>query len=301
MVSTLVASVAAAYFQLRELDLELEISRRTLASRQESVRLIRIQEERGATSLLDVRQAEQLVYTASSQIPDLERLIEQQENQISVFLGKNPGPVMRGRTLTEQPHPPEIPAGLPSSLLARRPDILQAEEQLIAQNAQIGVARAAFWPQITLTAESGTESAALSELFSGPSGFWSFTASLTQPIFNAGRLRSNVRLAEALQQEAALAYQQTIQIAFREVSDALIGYRRTREFREQQALLAEAAGDAARLSDIRYKGGAASYLEVLTNETNYFAAQLNLTQAQLNELLAMVQLYNALGGGWQEK
>jgi multidrug efflux system outer membrane protein len=301
VVSTLVFNVASAYFQLRELDLELDISRRTLTSRQESLRLTRIQADRGATSLLDVRQAEQLVYTASSQIPDLERRIEQQENQISVLLGNNPGPVIRGRALTEQPHPPEIPAGLPSSLLARRPDILQAEAQLIAQNAQIGVARSAFYPQITLTGNGGTESAALSGLFSGPAGLWSFAANLTQPIFNAGRLRSNVRLAEAAQQEASLTYQQTIQSAFREVSDALIGYRRSREFREQQTLLAEAAGDAARLSNMRYKGGVASYLEVLTNETNYFSAQLNLTQAQLNELLAMVQLYNALGGGWQDQ
>jgi outer membrane protein, multidrug efflux system len=301
VISTLVFNLASAYFQLRELDLELEISRRTLVSRQESLRLTRIQADRGATSLLDVRQSEQLVYTASAQIPDLERRIEQQENQINVFLGRNPGAVTRGRALTEQPQPPEVPAGLPSSLLARRPDILQAEEQLIAQNALIGVARAAFYPQITLTAEGGTASAALSDLFSGPSGLWSFAANLTQPIFNAGRLRSNLRLVEAEQQQASLIYQQTIQTAFREVSDALIGYRKSREFREQQMLLTEAAGDASRLSNMRYKGGAASYLEVLTNETNYFAAELNLTQAQLNELLAMVQLYNALGGGWQNQ
>jgi multidrug efflux system outer membrane protein len=301
VVSTLVASLASAYFQLRELDLELEISRRTLASRQESLRLTTIQADRGATSLLDVRQAEQLVYTASSQIPDLERRIEQQENQISVFLGKNPGAVTRGRTLTDQPHPPEIPAGLPSLLLARRPDILQAEGQLIAQNARIGVARAAFWPQIALTGDGGTESVALTNLFTGPSMLWTVAANLTQPIFNAGRLRSNVRLAESLQQEASLMYQQTIRTAFREVSDALIGYRKSREFREQQTLLAAAAQDAARLSNIRYRGGAASYLEVLTSESNYFSAELNLTQAQLNELLAMVQLYNALGGGWQEQ
>ncbi|HMF61603.1 MAG TPA: efflux transporter outer membrane subunit [Vicinamibacterales bacterium] len=301
VISTLVSNLASAYFQLRELDLELEISRRTLASRRESLRLTRIQADRGATSLLDVRQSEQLVYTASAQIPDLERRIEQQENQISVLLGRNPGPVTRGRALTEQPHAPEIPAGLPSALLARRPDILQAEEQLIAQNAQIGVARAAFWPQITLTAQGGTESAALTGLFSGPSGLWSFAANLTQPIFNAGRLRSKVRLAEAQQQQASLTYQQTIQTAFREVSDALIGYRKSREVREEQMLLTEAARSASQLSDMRYRGGVASYLEVLTNETNYFSAQLNLTQAQLNELQTLVQLYNALGGGWQDQ
>jgi multidrug efflux system outer membrane protein len=301
VVSTLVSNLGSAYFQLRELDLELEISQRTLTSRQESLRLTRIQADRGATSLLDVRQAEQLVYIAAAQISDLERRIDQQENQISLLLGRNPGTVTRGGALTEQPHPPEIPAGLPSALLARRPDILQAEAQLIAQNAQIGVARAAFWPQITLTAEGGTASAALSGLFGGPAGLWSFAGNLTQPIFNAGRLRSNVRLAEARQQEASLAYQQTIQTAFREVSDALIGYRKGREVREEQMLLTDAARGAAQLSEMRYRGGVASYLEVLTSETNYFAAQLSLTQAQLNELLTMVQLYNALGGGWQDQ
>lgn len=299
VISTLVSDIATAYFQLRELDLELEISRSTLGSRQDSLKLTQLLADHGATSLLDVRQAEQLVFTAAEQVPDLERRIEQQENFINTLLGKYPGAVARGRKLTEQPHAPEVPAGLTSALLERRPDIRQAEQQLIAFNAQIGVAKAAYFPQINLTADAGYQSSALTSLFSGPAGLWSFGGQLTQPIFEGGRLRNNVRLTEAQKQEAVLVYQQTIQEAFREVSDALVGYRKSQEFRVQQELLTSSAQDAAHLSDIRYKGGAASYLEVLTNQTNYFSAELNLAQAQRNELLALVALYKALGGGWQ--
>jgi outer membrane protein, multidrug efflux system len=296
----LVANVATAYFSLRALDLQLEITRRTLASRQDSLRLTRILADGGSTSLLDVRQAEQLVFTAGSEIPSLEQQIEQQENFISTLLGNNPAPVPRGRSLTDQPYPPTVPTGLPSSLLERRPDIRQAEQQLIAANAQIGVARSQYFPQIALTADSGYESSALTALFTGPAGFWTFGSTLAQPIFTAGKLRSNVRLAEAQQQEAVLFYRETIQGAFRDVSDALIAYRKTQEFREQEQLLVNSAQDAARLSHMRYSGGVASYLEVLTNETNYFSAELNLVQAQLNELLALVQLYRGLGGGWEQ-
>jgi len=301
VISTLVSDVASAYFQLRELDLQLEISRRTLASRRDSLQLTRMLANGGATSMLDVRQAEQLVFTAAETIPDLERRIEQQENFISTLLGNNPGPVARGTKLTEQPHPPEIPAGLPSSLLERRPDIREAEAQLIAANAQIGVAKAAYFPQINLTAASGYQSSALTSLFSGPAGLWSFGGSLAQPIFAGGRIRSGVRFSEARQQEAVLVYQQTIQQAFRGVSDALVEYRKDREFREQQEQLALSAQDAAQLSEMRYRGGATSYLEVLTNETNYFDAELGLAQAQLNELLGLVSVYRNLGGGWQEQ
>jgi multidrug efflux system outer membrane protein len=193
-----------------------------------------------------------------------------------------------------------VPAGLPSALLERRPDIRQAEQQLIAFNAQIGVAKAAYFPQITLTGSGGTESTALTNLFSGPSGFFTIAGALSQPIFAGGRIKSGVRLAEAQQREAALTYQQTIQQAFRDVSDSLIAYRKDQEFRKQQELLTVSAQDAAHLSDLRYKGGATSYLEVLTNETNYFTAELNLAQAHLRELDALVQLYRALGGGWQQ-
>jgi outer membrane protein, multidrug efflux system len=300
VITELIENLTSGYFRLRALDLQLEISRRALASRQDSLRLTQLLAQGGSTSLLDVRQAEQLVFTASSEIPSLEQQIEQQENAISILLGNNPGPIPRGRKLTEQERPPTVPAGLPSSLLERRPDIRQGEEQLIAANAEIGVAKAAYFPQISLTGSSGYQSSALTNLFSGPAGFWNFGASLAQPIFTAGKLRSGVRLAEAQQQQALLFYQQTIQGAFRDVSDALIAYRKTQEFREQQQLLANAAQDAARLSQMRYSGGVASYLEVLTNDTNYFTAELGLAQAQLNELLALSQLYKALGGGWEQ-
>jgi multidrug efflux system outer membrane protein len=300
VVSTLVANVASAYFQLRSLDLQLEISKRTLNSRQESLRLTRILADGGSTSLLDVRQAEQLVFTASAEIPLLEQQIEQQENFLSILLGQNPGDIPRGQTLTEQRQPPEVPPGLPSSLLERRPDIQQAESQLVAANAEIGVARSAYFPQISLSGAGGFQSSALTSLFTGPAGAWSFGASLAQPIFTGGRLRSEVRLAEARQQTAALFYQQSIQGAFRSVSDALVAYHKTREFREQQELLFRSAEDAARLSHMRYNGGVTGYLEVLTNETNAFSAELGLVQARLNELLALVQLYQALGGGWQQ-
>jgi multidrug efflux system outer membrane protein len=297
--ATLVANVASGYFQIRALDLQLEISQRTLASRKESLQLTRTLEEHGFDTQLDVRQAEELVYTAAAQIPDLERQIEQQENSLSILLGNNPGAIPRGLKLTEQPHLPEVPAGLPSALLEQRPDIREAEEKLIAANAQIGVAKAAYFPQISLTGSAGYESPALESLFTGPAGLWSFGATLTQPIFQAGRLRSNVRLAEANQEESLLSYRQTIQGAFRDVSNALVAYRKYREFRLQEEHLMEAAQDAARLSGIRFKAGTTDYLEVLTNETNYFSDQLTVAQAQLNELQALVQLYQALGGGWR--
>jgi multidrug efflux system outer membrane protein len=300
VITSLIANVTGAYFQLRALDLQLEISQRTLASRRDSLRLTSLLAQGGSTSMLDVRQAEQLVFTAASEVPSLEQQIEQEENFISTLLGNNPAPIPRGRKLTEQEHPPTVPAGIPSSLLERRPDIRQAEEQLISANAQIGIARAAYFPQISLTATAGYQSSALTGLFSGPAGLWSFGGALVQPIFTAGKLRSNVRLTQAQQQEFLLRYQQTIQGAFREVSDSLVAYRRTQEFRRQQELLVASAQDATRLSHMRYSGGVASYLEVLTNDTNYFSAELGGVQAQLNELLALVELYKTLGGGWEQ-
>jgi multidrug efflux system outer membrane protein len=298
VISTVVSDVASAYFQLRELDLELEISSQTLASRRDSLRLTQLLADRGATSLLDVRQAEQLVFGAAASIPDLEERIEQQENFISALLGNNPQAVPRGRRLTDQPRAPEVPAGLPSALLERRPDIRQAEEQVVAANASIGVAKADYFPQIALTGTGGSQSSALTNLFGGPAGLWTLAASAAQPIFQGGRLRHRVELAETQQQEAALFYQRAIQQAFREVSDALIAYRRSQEFRIQQEQLTRSAEDATRLSNMRYSGGATSYLEVLDSETRKFAAQLNLAQAQLNELQSMVRIYRALGGGW---
>ncbi|MFY9909912.1 MAG: efflux transporter outer membrane subunit, partial [Candidatus Sulfotelmatobacter sp.] len=299
VIATLVAELAADYFQLRQLDLELEISKRTLNSREDSLHLTQTLEQHGINSLLDVRQSEQLVYTAATEVPDLERQVAQEENAISVLLGKNPGDVPRGLKLTEEPHAPGVPTGLPSPLLERRPDIREAEQNLIAANAQIGVARAAYFPQISLTGTAGYESPALTNLFTGPAGVWNLVGSLTQPIFEGGRLKSNVRLTEAQREQMTLVYQQTIQGAFRDVSNALIGYRKDREFRIQQEHLLAAAQDAAHLTEVRFKAGTTDYLEVLTNETNSFSAELGLAQAQGNELLALVQLYQALGGGWQ--
>jgi multidrug efflux system outer membrane protein len=300
VMATLVANVATAYFDLRELDLELEISKRTVGSRSESLKLTQSLEQHGLGSMLDVRQSEQLVFTASEEVPDLERQIAQEENALSILLGRNPGDIPRGLKLTEQPHAPEVPAGLPSSLLERRPDIREAEQSLIAANAQIGVARSAYFPQISLTGAAGFESPALTDLFTGPAGLWTFGASLTQPIFEGGRIKSNVRLTEAQREQFALTYEQTIQGAFRDVSNALVAYRKNREFTIQQEQLLKSAQDAARLSHVRFNAGTSDYLEVLTNETNSFNAELGLAQAEGNELIALVQLYQALGGGWQQ-
>jgi multidrug efflux system outer membrane protein len=300
VMATLVANVATAYFQLRQLDLQLEISKRTLGSRSESLKLTQTLEQHGLSSLLDVRQSEQLVFTAAAEVPDFERQVAQQENALSILLGQNPGDIPRGLKLTEQPHAPEVPSGLPSALLERRPDIREAEQNLVAANAQIGVARSAYFPQISLTGLAGFETPALTSLFTGPAGIWNFGASLSQPIFEGGRIKSNIRFTEAQREQFLLTYQQSIQGAFRDVSNGLVAYRKDREFRVQQEQLLKSAQDAARLSQVRFKAGTADYLEVLTNETNSFTAELGLAQAQGNELIALVQLYQALGGGWQQ-
>jgi outer membrane protein, multidrug efflux system len=299
VLASVVSNVATAYFTLRELDLALDVSNKTLAARQDSLRLTSVLAKNGSASTLDVRQSEQLVYTAAETIPDLERQIAQQENSLSILLGRNPGPIPRGRQLTEQPNPPAIPVGLPSQLLERRPDVREAEETLVAANAEIGVAKAAFFPSISLTGTAGYESFALNNLFTHSQRMWNGAASLTQPVFAGGALRAGKRLAEAQKQEMLLTYQQTIMNAFQQVSNSLMAYQKGREFREQQELLTAAAQDADRLSKVLYQHGGTSYLQVLTSENNDFSAELNLAQAQLNERLALVQLYNALGGGWQ--
>jgi len=299
VIASVVSSVAADYFQLRELDLALQIAHHTMTSRQESLRLTRILEVHGSASLLDLRQAEELVDTAAEQIPDLQRQIQHEENAISVLLGENPEPIARGLTLTAEPLPASVPAGLPSQLLDRRPDIREAEANLMAANADIGVAKADFFPNISLTGTAGLESYALNSLFTTSAGLWNGVTGVTQPVFEAGVLRSGMRLARAQEEQLLLTYKQTIIAAFQQVSDALVAYQMDRQFREQQEKLTFAAADADRLSKILYRHGGASYLQVLTSETNYFAAELNLAQAQLNERLALVQLYNALGGGWQ--
>jgi multidrug efflux system outer membrane protein len=300
VITALVANVASAYFTLREQDLQIEISRRTLASDQDSLRLTQLLVDHGRTSLLDVRQAEQLVFSASGAIPNIEKQIQQQDNLISILLGQNPGDVTRGLELTAQPHSPEVPPGLPSSLLERRPDVREVEAELMAANAQIGVARAAYFPAISLTGAGGVESIALSKLFAGPAAMWSFVGQLAQPLYTGGSLKGGVQLAQAQEQQTALTYQQTIQQAFRQVSDALIAYQKDQEFRKQQELLTQSAQDASRLSNLRYRGGTSSYLEVIDADTRYFSAQLTLAQAQLNEMLDYVELYRALGGGWAQ-
>ncbi len=300
VLSSVVSSVATAYFTLRELDLALDLSKSTLAARRNSLQLTNVLARSGSASALDVRQSEELVYTAAETIPDLERQISQEENSLSILLGENPGPIPRGRPLTEQPDPPGVPVGLPSELLERRPDIREAEETLVAANAEIGVAKAALFPSISLTGLAGFESNALNNLFSHSQRVWNEAGSLTQPVFAGGALRSGLRLAEAQEQQMLLTYRQTIMNAFQQVSNSLVAYQKGREFREQQGLLTAAAEDTNRLSKILYQHGGASYLQVLTSENNAFAAELNLAQAQLDERLALVQLYNALGGGWDE-
>jgi multidrug efflux system outer membrane protein len=300
VISSLVANVASAYFQLRALDSELDIAKRTLGSRQQSLQLTKTLVSNGSASDLDLSQSQQLVYTASETIPDLERQIQQQENQVSILLGQNPGPITRGQTLTEQPVREAVPAGLPSELLERRPDVREAEENVAAANAQIGVAKAAFFPSISLTGTGGLESNALNRFISAPSQTWFGALSVAQPVFEGGALRSRLRLSRAQYQEVVLAYEQTVQNALEQVSNALIAHQKDRDFRGQQELLTQAAQRSDQLSLVLYQHGGASYLQVLTSETSYFAAELNLVQAQLNERLALVQLYQALGGGWQQ-
>jgi multidrug efflux system outer membrane protein len=299
VMTTLVSSVANAYFTLGSYDDQLAIAERTLDSRRESLRLTQAREQGGVTSLVDVRQAEQLVYGASASIEDLRRQIAQQENLINLLLGENPGTVVRGGEVAVLPPPSDVPAGLPSSLLERRPDIAEAEQHLVAANAQIGVARAAYFPSIALTGSAGVQSAALSTLLTGASGVWAAAATAVAPIVTGGRNRAQVAGTEARAQEATLEYQQVVQRAFHDVSDALLAYAQGRAFREQEALLLQAAQDARRLADVRYQGGATSYLEVLDADTRLFNAELGLSDAELRERAAYVEIYRALGGGWQ--
>jgi outer membrane protein, multidrug efflux system len=297
---TVVSDVSAAYFNLLELDMELEIARETLATRQESLNLIRSRQQGGVATMLDVRQAEQLVYGAAQTIPDIERSIEQTENQINLLLGRDPGPVARGRSLSEQEQPPSAPPGLPSSLLERRPDIRAAELNLVAATANIGVAKAAYFPQISLTGFLGGQSSQLSNLFSGAGGAWNFAPQVTLPIFNAGRVKSGVRFTEAQRQLASTQYQQAIRNGFREVSDALVEYRKVKEIRARQEELVTTLQDRSRLAYLRYQGGVDTQLNALDADRDLFSAELSLAQTKRNELLALVLLYKALGGGWRQ-
>jgi NodT family efflux transporter outer membrane factor (OMF) lipoprotein len=299
VVTTLVSDVATDYFSLLQLDDELEISRRTLDTRRDSLRLVQERQGGGVATLLDLRQAEQLVSSAAQTIPALEQQIEQTENQISLLVGTNPASVVRGRKFIEQEMPPDVPAGMPSSLLERRPDIRAAEQALIAANANIGVAKAAYFPQLSLSGLLGGQSTQLSSLFNGPHSTWSFVPQVSQPIFTAGRLKSNVKLAEAERDSALIQYQKTIQTAFTEVSNALIAHQRTHESRVEQEKLVTALQDRTRLAYVRYRGGVDTQLNALDADRDLFQAELSLTQIRLSELLSVVQLYKALGGGWQ--
>jgi outer membrane protein, multidrug efflux system len=299
VVSTLVSDVAADYFQLLELDYELEISQRTLLNRQEFLRLTQQRQGGGIATLLDLRQAEQLVDSAAESIPQLQQQIEQAENQIALLLGNNPESIERERSFLEQELPPEAPAGLPSALLERRPDIRAAEQALIAANANIGVAKAAYFPQISLSGVLGGQSSSLANLFSGPNGAWTFVPQVTQPIFSGGRIKSGVRLAEAERDQAQVAYERSIQTSFREVSDALIAHQRTRESRVAQERLVSALQDRKRLAYVRYQGGVETQLNALDADRDLFQAELTLAQIRYAELVSVVQLYKALGGGWE--
>lgn len=297
---TLVTAVTQAYLDLLELDLELEITRRTAESRQESLRLANYRWQFGYDNLVSVRMAENLLYSATKAIPDLRRLIAQKENQLCILLGRNPGPIARGRPLLEQEFSAEVPAGLPARLLTRRPDIRAAEQQLIAANARIGQAKAQLFPTISLTAQGGYQSRQLSGLLSGSAGFWDLLAGLTMPVFNAGRLEANVRASESIQRETAVAYQRAVQTALQEVADALAAVGGTRDYRQQQAKQTAALLDQVKLARLRYYGGVTNYLEVLDSERQSFQAEIDLSRARRDEMSALVALYRALGGGWQE-
>jgi multidrug efflux system outer membrane protein len=299
VMATLVAQIGQAYLNLRALDLTLEISRRTVDSRVHSLDLVKARLDGGVAGILDVRQAETLLYTATKSIPEIQRQIEQTENFINILLGQDPGPIKRGRPLEEQIAAPALPPGLPTELLTRRPDIRQAEQQLVSANAQIGVATALLYPQVTLSGFAGVGNSTISGTSVGPYGLFSLLPAITLPIFNAGRLQANVEFNEARAQEAALLYQQTLRQAFREVSDALVEIRRRQEFRQQQELLVAALADASQVAQLRYEGGVSSYLEVLDTERQYFDAEIQLVQAKRDESASVIQLYRALGGGWQ--
>ncbi|MGH9713433.1 MAG: efflux transporter outer membrane subunit [Candidatus Acidiferrales bacterium] len=303
VILTIVSDVASDYFTLLQLDLQLQITRDTVNTQIDSVKLTRLRLEHGVATKLDVLQAQQVLDSANAQIPDLERQIAQEENAISILLGNYPQGVPRGQRLVEQKLPPDVPPGLPSSLIERRPDIREAEQNLIAANAEIGVAKAEFFPQISLTGSGGGSfgrSSAFSGLMSSQLGIWSYGAQVSQPVFTGGALRGNLRLAESQHKQTLIAYQQTIQRAFGDVSNALIGYEKFHKVRIRQEDTVADLQESVRLSNMRYKGGTTTYLEVLDGQRSLFSAELTLAQARGNEFQSLVQLYRALGGGWQE-
>ena len=297
---TLVSGVVSEYFQLRELDEELQIAKDTVVARQANVDLVRLRLEGGVATLQDLRQAQIALLQATSAIPVIVQNTQQTEDAISTLIGTYPKEIARGLPLAAQIYMPDIPAaGLPSQLLTRRPDVQEAEATLIAANAQINVARAALFPQVTLGGQVGVAQQVLNGIFYGPQGLYSAVATLVQSIFNGGGLKANVRVQQAVQKQAVVGYLQTVQGAMQEVSDSLIAYKQQREYRVQEALYTAAAVDSVRLANLRWAGGVTSYLEVLDAETRAFSAQIALAQADLTERLALVSLYQSLGGGWQ--
>ena len=295
----LVAQVAAAYFDLREYDAELEYVRESITTRKQSVNLVASRVEGGVASALDLDQAKTLVSSAQANLAQLERAAEQTENLINFLLGRQPGPIARGKRLTEQPQPPEVPAGLPSSLLERRPDLRAAEQQLVAANARVGVAKAQFYPSINLTASGGTQTTDLLGI-ANRSGFsYALGGLVDVPIFDAGRRMGNYKTAQAQREELVIAYLKAIDGAFRDVSDALVGYQKNKEYSASQAELAATLRHQSQLATTRYAGGVSSYLEVLDTERQRLTAEQELAQSQRDVLASLVQLYKALGGGWQ--
>ena len=299
VVLSLVSAVASGYISLRDLDRQLEIARETTKTRADSLQVFELRFKGGVVSELELAQNRSEYAQALASIPQIESQIAQTENAISVLLGRNPGPIPRGVAI-DQLAAPTVPAGLPSELLERRPDLRQAEAQLVAANARIGVAKAAYFPSISLTGALGSASTQLSNLFSGPAGVWSYGASLVAPIFTAGAIAGQVQQAEAQQQQALFSYQKAIQNAFSDVDNALIDHAKSRERLSALAQQVDALATYARLARLRYENGYTSYIEVLDSERTLFSAQLQYADQQALVLNALVSLYKAMGGGWVE-
>lgn len=300
VILSLVSNVASAYINLRDLDRQLEISRSTAKSRGESYALFKERFAGGVISDLELSQNRSQYEEALASIPGLEKSVAQQENGLSVLLGRNPGPILRGKSI-DQLTLPAVVAGLPSDLLERRPDIRQAEQNLIAANAQIGVAKAAYFPTISLTGAFGSASGDLSDLFKGPSKIWQYSAPVSLPIFTAGKIAGSVQEAEAIQQQALLTYQQAIQNGFRDVNDALTDQAQTRKQLAAQKNQVDSLRQYAGIARLRYDNGYTDYLAVLDAERSLFNAELSYTQTQGNLHLALINMYKAMGGGWVQK
>jgi len=301
VIVALVAEVGRAYMDLRDADQRAEIARRTLASRKEYVDYSKTRFEGGVTSETDWRQAEAEYYRTASFLSEFERRVKVTENELSVLLGRNPGPILRGRTIDQQAVLPEVPAGIPSALLDRRPDLRAAEQELIASNARIGEAKALLYPQLSLTGVGGVESSTLSTLFNGPAVAWSLVSGLVQPLFNAGKNTARVEFTESQMRQTLYFYESTVQQAFREVEDGLITYRKTGEQRASEGARVIAQRQVLNLAELRYRGGTANYLEVLDAQRSLFESELDEVQAISDQLKSMIQLYKALGGGWTEE